>query len=306
MIRVKISGFIKRNKEKIQDLLTKLIMVAIVIFIATIMIRAFRSNNMKDAEETEEVYRPTETVIKGSNVSKEQYEIDSNIVNNFLNYCNNGQIEEAYALLTDDCKNELYPTLEDFQKYYYNAIFEKNREFNLQSWISTKNYTVYKVRYTDNLMVTGKYNEDDIYQDYITLNKKANIERISIGKLVACEYKNIIVKTTEIEASVLKKKIYISDEEYEIKIKNNTNKTMLLSKSINLVDRYGTTYGAYTNLIFDRNLILNPGETKTLNIKFKKGLSSNNKSSKISFSNINIQNEENQTDKIDMTIKLED
>ena len=48
MIRVKISGFIKRNKYKIQNLLTKLIIVAIVVLIATIILSAFRRNEQEE------------------------------------------------------------------------------------------------------------------------------------------------------------------------------------------------------------------------------------------------------------------
>ena len=52
IIRREISGFIKNNKGKIQNLLRKLIMVAIIIFIATIMIfSGEKINNNTQQEE---------------------------------------------------------------------------------------------------------------------------------------------------------------------------------------------------------------------------------------------------------------
>lgn len=318
MIKVKISNFIKKNKYKIQDVLTKLIIVAIVIAIATIILSSFRGTGPNnDNNQEKEVYKPTETVIKGTNISKTQYEADSNIVNKFLELCNNAKIEEAYGLLSDDCKSELYPTIEYFKNNYYNNIFDKKREYNLQSWISTSKYTVYKIRYTNSMLSTGTYNQDDVYEDYITLNKSNNTEKISIGNLIACEECNIITRTKELEITVVKKKMYVSDEEYEIQVKNNTDKTILLdtletNQTINLVGSSGAKYGAYTNKIFLINLTIDPGEIKNITIRFKKNFSSDNKSEQIEFSNIikdyyaYIQNQENYNDITNTTIKLED
>lgn len=317
MFKVKISNFIKNNKYKIQDVLTKLIIVAIVIAIATIILSSTKESDNSEGEEVKEIYKPTETIIKGSNVSEIQYETDTNIVNKFLEFCNNGKTQEAYELLSNDCKQELYPTIEDFKNNYYNSIFNKKREYNLQSWISTSKYTVYKIRYTNSMLSTGTYDEDDVYEDYITLNKNGNTEKIFIGNLIACEEFNITTKTSELEATVVRKKIYVSDEEYEIKIKNNTQKTIILdtlktNQTINLIGSSGSEYGAYTNKIFLKDLTINPGAIKTITIRFKKNFSSDNNSEKIEFSNIikdyyaYIQNQENYNDTTNITIKLED
>ena len=137
-IRLRISNFISKHKGKIKDFGSKLIMVAMGVFIATIILSGLSNvnNNDDSREDIYNVYKPTETIIKGSDVSKEQFEKDSNIVNTFLDFCNNGQIESAYNLISDECKNEKYPTIQDFQDYYYNYIFDRKRECNLQSWIS--------------------------------------------------------------------------------------------------------------------------------------------------------------------------
>jgi len=317
MIRVKISNFIKNNINKIRDLGIKLIIVAIIIIIATIILSTNRNHKTNSDNYEKESYKPTETIIQGASVKKEQYEKDNNIINKFLEYCNNKDISKAYELLSMDCKKELYPTIEDFKKYYYETIFDKERTYNLQAWISDKKYTVYKIRYTNNMLSTGLYNEDDVYQDYITLNKKSNKEEIFIGNLVYCEELNIITKTKEIEAIVIKKKVYVSDEEYEIKIKNNTDKIILMdtlqnNKNIRLLTNDKTEYGAYTNSIFMKDLLVEPWQTGTISIKFKKNLSSDKKSKVIQFSNIikdyitYKENSQNYNDVISIQINVED
>ena len=315
MFRVKISNFIKNNSDKIKDLGTKLGIVAIVVFIATILLSS-SSNKEEEKKDLLNAYKPTDTVIKGTDISEKQYEEDSNVVERFLEFCNNKEVEAAYNLLTKECIEETYPTLEDFKKYYYNDIFNKKREYNLQAWISTQKYTVYKIRYTNNMLATGKYEQEDVYQDYITLNKIDNQEKISIGNFIYAEDSNIVTKTKEIEAVVTKKKVYISYEEYNIQIKNNTDKTILLdnlerSNTIRLIANQ-TQYLAYTNKLFPINLTINAGASKNITIRFKRSLSSGKESDRIEFLKVikdleaYEENKKDYTDTINIKIKLED
>lgn len=180
-------------------------------------------------------------------------------------------------------------------------IFNKKREYSLQAWISTSAYTVYKIRYTNSLLSTGTYNEEDIYEDYITLDKNSNLGQISIGNFVMSKSCNIQTSTNDIEATVIKKTVYISEEEYEIKIKNNTNKTILLDtledgQGIKLLGN-GVEHNIYINGIFVENLKIASGETKIINLRFYKNLSSNNKSKKINFSRIIKEYDEYEKDK---------
>lgn len=317
MIRLRISEFITKHKDKFKDLGQKLIMVAMGVGIATIILSV--SSNINEDKESDRydvsnVYKPTQTIIKGSDVSKEQFEEDKNLVNTFLEFCNNGKVEEAYNLISDECKEEKYPTLQDFQKFYYNYIFDKGRSFNLQSWISDAGFTVYKIRYTNNMLATGTYDENDVYQDYITLNRIGDTEKISIGSFVSFEECNIVTKTNEIEATVLSKKIYLEEEVYTINIKNNTDKTILLDTlmipgTINLVAN-GNNYGAITNGMFVTNFTINPGISKNIEIRFMKNLSSTKKTTKIEFSNVikdydtYMQNKEEYTDFTSITVSV--
>lgn len=290
-IRLILSNFIRKHKDKIRDVGIKLGMVAMGVLIATVLLSSLSSvkNPIGDEQEKYNVYKPTDTIVKGGDISKEQYEKDSNLVNKFLEYCNNGKIEEAYSLITDECKEEKYRTIEEFKEYYFNYIFEKDRQCNLQSWISSGQYRVYKVRYTNNMLVTGTYDQYDVYEDYITLKKENGIEKISIGSFIDSEKCNIITKTNEIEATVVKKKIYIEDEEYDIHIKNITDKTIVLdnlelNSTILLIANEGNLYNPYKNRLFINRLTIVPGDTTRLTIRFMKGLSSSKKSNRIQFS----------------------
>lgn len=316
-IRLKIIEFIKKYKDKIKDLGQKLIMVAMVVLIATIIISSFSGVETEKNEEVYNVYKPTQTIIKGQDISKEQYEKDSNLVNTFLEYCNNKKVEEAYELLSDTCKKEAYPDIETFKINYYNTIFDIKRECNLQAWITTDEYTVYKVRYSNSMLSTGIYQEGNVYQDYITLNKKDQEEKISIGNFVDSNECDIVTKTEELTVIVSQKRQYISYEEYDLNITNKTYNTILLNnlentESIKLISSAGVKYSAYTSKLFLKDLIINSNETQKITIRFKKQFSSENKSSKIMINGIikdydvYMENEQGYKDTTNITIKVED
>lgn len=314
MIRRWLSNFLKRNQSKLKDVGIKLIIVAIVVFIATIIV-SFNNNSNNQNATVEEVYKPTETIIKGSDISKKQYQTDKTLVDTFLEYCNNGKVEEAYSLLSDECKEYKYSSLYIFKASYYNDIFKTKKQFNLQSWISTSKYTTYKIRYTNDILATGNYDESEIYQDYITLAKNNENEKISIGSFITSEKMNKTTKTSEIEAKVTKKNIYIEDEEYEIYITNNSNNTVLLdtlesSNNIKLVTDIGNTHKTYVSKLLKSELTIKAGQTKKLTIKFKKLASNSNESKYIEFYKV-IKNyesyskeKENYTDILDLKINI--
>ena len=292
MFKAKISSFIKKNKHKIQNVLAKLIIVVIVVAIATIVL----SNNKKisstaNNNQAEEIYKPSQTVIKGSDISSKQYKLDDSIVSKFIEYCNTGKIEEAYSLLSEECKNNLYQTIEIFKENYFNKIFSKKRSYNLQAWISKGKYTIYKIRYTNNMLSTGTYEKSDVYQDYITLIKNSKEEKISIGSFVMSEELGTETNTELIYAKVIKRNIYIEDEQYEIAIKNKTSNTILLddlkdNNDIRLRNSSNETHSTYINKIFLTDITINPGETKKITLRFKKACDSSRKSQYIDFLNI--------------------
>lgn len=315
--RLKVIEFIKKHEDKIKNVGQKLIIVAMVVLVATIIISSFSGGETEKNEDEYNVYKPTETIIKGQDVSKEQYEKDSNLVNTFLEYCNSKKVEEAYELLSDTCKNEVYPDIETFKTNYYNTIFDIKRECNLQAWITTSDYIVYKIRYSNSMLSTGTYQEGNVYQDYITLNRKEQEDKISIGNFVDSNECNIVTKTDELTVVVSKKRQYITYEEYDLNITNNTYNTILLNnlentESIKLISSAGVRYSAYTSKLFLKDLILNTNETQKITIRFKKQFSSENKSSKIMINGIikdydaYMENEQEYEDITNITIKVED
>lgn len=70
----------------------------------------------------------------------------------FIKYCNEKNINEAYKMLSDKCKNEKYRTKEEFEKNYINQVFS----ISITKQDVNKLDNIYKVTLTQNPMETGK------------------------------------------------------------------------------------------------------------------------------------------------------
>ena len=104
------------------------------------------------------------SAVSGSKVSAEEIKKVNNKVEEFVNYCNEGKTEEAYNLLSDSCKEEFYPTINSFITYYYEPLFKKGkRTYSIQNWIKD----TYIVKFTEDLLATGKSGSESTYQDYM-------------------------------------------------------------------------------------------------------------------------------------------
>ena len=103
-----------------------------------------------------------ETII-GGQTKTEDIKTANEIIDNFIKYCNKEEIEKAYELLSDNCKDGMFPTIDDFIKLYYNNVFGVSKTYQMQNWSGN----TYKIEYKDSLLSTGGIETDKFIRDYI-------------------------------------------------------------------------------------------------------------------------------------------
>lgn len=293
MFRKWLSGYYRRNKEKIELLMKVLVIVAFVVFIMSFI---FKNSSNKQTNINEDIsqttYKPKETIISGSDIKEERYEEDSNIIKLFVEYCNNGNVQEAYNILTDECKENLYPTLDKFKQKYCDRYFSEKREYSLQSWVNNGIYTTYQMRITNDILSTGIYQDGEAYQDYITIVNNGESEKININGYIG---RNQIYKTTELEEiNVVAERvdIYAEYEEYTIEVTNNTNNIIMLDSmqnpayTLRISSDGDKNYAVRLNSINYSKLLVNPGETRKIKMEFSKKYGNSSVSKQIVFSKV--------------------
>ena len=210
------------------------------------------------------------SVVTGKKVQKDTLQTAVTIIDTFIEYCNNHELEKAYDLLTKECKTHIFKSQEMFEKAYYDNVFEgKAKKCTVENWEEN----IYKVRIADDMLWTGKNNNGYAKEDYITVKKEEDEYKLNINSYIGYKQINETTNKDNIKMEVIEKNIYMQNEEYTIKITNNTESRILLDtrtqgKSLYLQDKNGNKYPYYANELTDPMLTIEESQTKEIKIKF--------------------------------------
>ena len=180
----KIRSFINQNRRGI------ILAIAIIVFIFIVIPGA--NNVVKKQEERkieaeqnapklteDEKKLPTESILDGEeSVSLTKTKQNVKIIEDFIEKCNNHDIEGAYNMLTDDCKELLFTNVESFEQSYYKLIFSTKRIGDMQNYISRNNRVTYLVTFHEDVLSSGKTEDTHYYQDYITIDNNSDARKI--------------------------------------------------------------------------------------------------------------------------------
>ncbi len=247
----------------------------------------------------------TQSTITGENLSSDQLsEVDT--IDMFIEYCNNQQISEAYALLTEDCKQEMYSTEEVFREAYYDKVFENTKKnVGVENWIDN----IYKISINDDFLSTGKYTKENTKQDYITVEEQDDTYKLNINNYIGKKEINKSNEQDGIQIEVLEEKTYMDYQIFKIRVKNNSENAIILDdrQDINAMyieDKNGIQYPAYTHEIGEADLEVSPRETKEIEIKYYSKYGSEKEIDKLVFSRV-ILNYKTNSPKYNNSIEVE-
>lgn len=279
-----------RNRYKILGVIVAIILILSLIRELNEMAKqANQKENSKNIVEEVSDYKPQQTMISGGNVSNTAQEENTKIMDEFIDLCNKKEIEKAYNLLTDECKEEMFDSnIQNFKKNYIEKIFTVDRTYNMQSWINGENQT-YKVKILEDVMSTGKIGET--VEEYYTIVKKDGKSKLNINSYVEKKLINQKITKDNIIIEILEKNIFMEYEIYKIKVQNNTNNTILLDtqtkeKSAYITGSNGATYSAFMYEIDEIYLTIQPRIYREINVKFNKIYNPSIKTRQMTFTDI--------------------
>ena len=235
------------------------------------------------------------SIISGEQVDSNELEEVSKVIEEFISYCNNGNLEQAYNLLTEDCKQELYPNLNQFKTLYYDKIFSENikKVATIENWM----LDTYVVTISNDIMATGGISSNAV-QDYITVEEYDDVLKLSINNFIEKEEINKKEIIDNIEFEIIEKKVYTDNEVYTIKATNNTENNIILAdltntKSIYFENNNGVKYYPQTSEMIENLLNVNKGFSTQFDMKIIKDYDTPNIIS-ITFSQVDLNNSETQ------------
>lgn len=197
------------------------------------------------------------------------------VIDQFIKYCNAKNMQSAYSLLSNECREEIFPTLEIFQKNYVETNFGTQKLYSKELYSSN----TYQVTFYENMLNTGNVNTKS-NQDYYTIVKQDGKSKINISNYIGRQLINRKTENNKLQIQVIQKEIYMEYEIYEIKVTNLSQNTVILdtkenTKTMYLTDKNNVKYYATTHEITDNSLYIKPMATNTIYIKYTKEYKSN-------------------------------
>jgi len=226
----------------------------------------------------------SKVIIGGNTKSQEELQGFNNQISVFVNYCNQEKIENAYNMLSQDCKDELYPTLESFISNYYNRIFTVTKTYSIQNYSGD----TYRVIYKDSLLETGGNASNSEVADYITIDSK---NKLSISSYIGREVISKEYSIGNLKFNVLERNIYIDYEKHKIDITNEGNYDARISDLKSARDIYASDSNnefcyVFLNELPSYMVNISSGTTKTAILKFSKAYNQKSVINTIYFENI--------------------
>lgn len=254
------------------------------------------------------------SAITGNRTSINQDKID--LIDLFYSYCNSGKIQDAYNLISNDCKEEMYPKIKVFQEAYFNQVFGRGkRNITVENWTGD----IYLVTLNEDFLSTGRYSNENSLRDYVTVIKdKEGTLKLNINSYIG---RTIYEKTSSaknLEIKLLKKDTYMDYETYTFEIKNNANYNAMLGNIQDeenvsyLVDKNNLKYNAYVHELSNTQMEVLGTQTKRITIKYFSEYSSTKQLKSLVFPKVylnyelynNFENKNNYTDYANIAFEL--
>lgn len=224
----------------------------------------------------------------GNNTNASDTQTVEQFIQQFVDYCNDNQIEQAYNMLSSDCKEAVFPTIDNFQNNYVEEIFTTDRSVKIED--SMYGNSIYKMTYFSDVLANGGYQSENTFQDYCYITEEGDETRLSINQFIRTEMINKNTTGSSIYANVIQKQIYVDYEIYQIQITNQSNNTILLSTkqtdNLHIIDDNDVTYSSNIDEIAIERLIMQPQTTSIFNIRFNKIYNTERRINRLNISNI--------------------
>lgn len=280
-IRLKIRRFFRKHKKKI--------IIILIVWVIVIAINYYLKNRTKVII-PQTTYEPHSPVMDTTDKVPEAYkEPISNLIHNFVEYCNNKDYESAYNLLSEQYKARYCNNIDSFKIYVDNA-FATKKIYNIQNFSNINSTYIYRVRLLEDILASGTTNEYVYTEDKYVIKEENGILKLSLNGYCGQEELNINVEDDNMQVKIIKKDIQYDKTAYTVQIKNKTQNFIVLADS--------TTYDEIqlklpnelrtAKYMTDSNLVILPNETITREMTFDEYFDDNQEPTNLILNSIRI------------------
>ena len=263
-IYLKIRDILKKNK--------RVILIGLVVW-ALIFAVNFILEHMPEQEDNTPTttYEPHTAVMDNSKVPAKLQNPIEEIIKKFIEACNNKEYKKAYELLSEECRKDVYPNIEDFV-YYVDDVFYTKKIYNIQNFSNKNGYYIYTVTILDDIMASGLTGMEELeyYEETFVIKEENNNLKLAIRGYIGNDKVNAMYEDEYMKLTIEKVKTTYEQMTYYVKIRNKTDNIIVISDFAHgneVVLR--TDFGdRKRNDLLLQPIVIRKGETKTFDLNF--------------------------------------
>lgn len=284
-IRLKIRHFFRKYK--------RILIIGFIIWAIIFFINMIFTNMPKDYTPTTTYEVHTSLVNNSDSTPKSLQQPIEDIINEYVGYCNEGNYQRAFDMLSEDCKEYAFDN--DISRFM-SHVLEKMptpKKHAIQSYSSTKynnrNMYIYQIKYTDDFLATGLTDTDYYYtEENMTFYEGEDGLEMNVGNFLYHTDIKAISENEYLKIDVVDKVVNYSAEQYNVVFTNRSNYTIVIaddqeSNEVALVLPQETRMRAEVS-----SIVLDPSETLTLTFTFPKFVDDGEMSQALAFSSIRV------------------
>lgn len=263
-LRLKIRNFIKDHKRTLL-----IILLAWLVILAVNFLLGLR--NHTTIPQTS--FTPNVAVLDSSSVvNTKKHTRISDIIDTYINYCNNGEFENAYNLLSTNCREKAFNN--DLNKFveYVKPIFNQKKRYSIQNYSNYSKTYIYDVKIFNDFLASGLTDEEyAYYEEKFAMVEDGKEIKLNVGNFMDKQDVKRVVEDDYSKIRIKSKAVFYSYEEFSIEIKNKTDYKMVIS-SVYEGNEVLLSLGNITREMTNTSLeiALDPGETREYVVRFSK------------------------------------
>jgi predicted Zn-dependent protease len=279
--RLKIRQWLKKYRR---------IIIITLIALAIVYVVNYILKNLPEEEIPKTTYTPNISVMAEDEVPEKWHETIESTIDTFVQRCNNKEYEAAYNMISDDCKEAVYPTLSSFQKFV-DAKFKTKRSYSIQNFSNVGKQYIYDVNLMEDLMATGLTGKE-LYTDEekFVFTEDDESLKLAISGFVRKNDLNIFAEDENLKVNIDCKYVFYDYELYKVTITNKTEHSIVIADGTTN-DEVVLNTGADIRgekYVKSYGIVLEPGESKNYTFEFTKYCDDGSAPIYIMFNNIRV------------------
>lgn len=263
-LRLKIRDFFKRNKSRI----TIILIIWAVIIIINLILKSIKEPKIPSTS-----YTPHIAIMDSSEVPVKQQEQIEQLIEEYIGYCNNKEYENAYNLLSNECKSALYPNLEEFKKYVDN-VFNEKKTYSIQNYSNVDDTYIYEVSIFEDILatgLTGKKEFSEYVEKIVIKNDNGNLS-LSIREYIGDVENYQVYEDEYLKVEVQGFEQSYETQTYKVKLTNRTEYKIVLANKTEKNEIMLELNNENRNMqnISDNGIMLLPYASKEIEMEFVK------------------------------------